>query len=119
MVKPMCIYVATRLTAPHPIEYLVNLRRSFQAAAELWRKGHYPFTPGLDYQIYLELDGDYGKGGRLPYGASLEWMRRCDAVLVHNGLEDSKGVQLEVEEAERLGMIIYYSLDEVPDVDEE
>jgi len=113
--KPECIYIACRLTSTHPIEYLYNLKQSFKAAAELWRKGHYPFTPGLDLHIYFELDGRYGAGGRLPYAASLEWLRRCDSVLILNGLEDSRGVQLEHKEAQRLGMKTYYSFDEIPE----
>jgi len=118
-VKPECIYIATRLSAPHPIEYIVNLRQSFKAAAEVWRKGHYPFVPGYDFFTYLELDNEYGLAGRLPYEASLEWMRRCDAILVVNGLLDkpfSPGVRKEWKEAKRLGMKIYYSLDEIPEV---
>ena len=113
--KPECIYIACRLSAPHPIEYIVNLRQSFKVAAEVWRKGHYPFVPGFDFFLYLELDGEYGAGGRLPYEASLEWLRRCDALLVVNGLKDSRGVRTEYEEARRLGMKIYPNLDAVPE----
>jgi len=117
--KPECIYIACRLTAPHPIEYLYNLKQSLKAAAEIWRKGHYPYAPGLDYILYLELDGEYGAGGRLPYEAGLEWLRRCDAILFLNGLIEepfSSGVEAECDEAHRIGMKMYYSLDEIPKV---
>ena len=111
-----CIYIATRLTASHPIEYLVNLRQSLKAGAEVWRKGHYPYIPGLDLMLYLELDADYGLGGRLPYNAGLEWMKRCDSILIHNGLEDSPGVQNEVGVAKKIGLKIYNSLEEIEPV---
>ena len=119
--NPECIYIATRLSchdktgAPAAIQYLYNLKQSIKAGAEVWRKGHYPFIPGLDFMVYLELDGDYGEGLELPYTASLEWVRRCDSLLVHNGVEDSPGVKLEIEEALRIGKKIYASLDDIPE----
>ena len=118
MVEPECIYIATRLTAAHPIEYLVNLKQSIKAGAEVWRKGHYPFIPGLDMLTYIELDGDYGLGGRLPYAAGLEWVRRCDSILIHNGMDDSPGVQAEYKVAVDEGKKVYWSLDEILNVEE-
>lgn len=122
-VHPECIYIATRLSpsgdarkSKAALQYLYNLKQSFIAAAKVWRKGHYPFVPGLDYNLFLELNGDYGVGGPSPYEASLEWMRRCDAILIYNGLYDSTGVQAEVAEAERLGLKVYVSLDEIQSV---
>ena len=123
--KPETIYIATRLGSKagvayraDPIDYLYNLRQSLKAAAEVWRKGHYPYIPGLDFMLYMEMDGDYGLGGRSPYVAGLEWLRRCDSVLIYNGLEDSPGVQNEVEEAKRVGLKIYGSLEEIEPIDE-
>lgn len=125
--KPECIYIVSRLTG-NPIDYLTNMRQTFKAAAELWRRGHYPFVPALDYQIYIELDGEYGLGGRSPYPASLEWMRRCDSVLMLNGYTidkaihiniitfDSKGAEGEYEEAVRVGKKIYWNINDVPPV---
>ena len=116
--KKECIYVATRLTATHPIDYLHNLQESIDVGTKVWRKGHYPYIPGLDFLLFMNFRRDYGLGGRNPYNASIEWMRRCDSALFHNGLEDSKGVQMEHEEAQRIGMKIYYSLDEIKDISE-
>lgn len=114
--KPMCIYIATRLTAEHPIDYLTNLRQSLKAAAEVWRKGHYPIVPGLDFMLYLELDGKFGRGNRQPYEMGLELVRRSDAVFVVNGLADSNGVLAEYQEARRLGKLLFFSIDEIPEV---
>lgn len=119
MSKPECIYIATRLSchdktgAPAAIEYLYNLRQSLKAAAEVWRKGHYPFVPGLDFLVYMELDKKYGVAEELPYEAGLEWVRRCDSILVYNGAEDSPGVKREVEVAKEHDKKIYNSLDEI------
>ena len=121
--KPECIYVATRLS-PKPSEqktdaclsYLYNLKQSLKAGAEVRRKGHNPYIPGWDLLLYLELDGDYGVGDKMPYDLGLEWVRRCDSILIHNGLEDSTGVQKELGVAKESGKNIYYSLDEIQEV---
>jgi hypothetical protein len=123
----MCIYIASRLSLPSPefkqrkghhhintiLSYLFNLKQSLKVAAELWRKGHYPFVPGYDLLLYLELESTEP---RLPYGAGLEWVRRCDAILVVNGLEDSLGVQKEYREAVRFGKKIFFDVESIPDV---
>lgn len=112
--KRELIYIATRLTASHPIDYLYNLKQSLKAAAAVWRKGHYPLVPGLDFMIYLELDGEYGHGEKLPYEMSADIMCRCDSVLFENGLEDSNGVKFEHSVAVEKGIKRYYSRDEIP-----
>jgi len=123
--KRECIYVATRLSPKTSelkvdavVSYLYNLKQSFKAGAEIWRKGHIPYVPGWDILMYLELDGDYGLGGKIPYENGFEWVRRCDSILIHNGLEDSTGVQAELEIAKQEGKTIYYSLDEIKQYDE-
>lgn len=119
----MCIYVASRLSVhPHPepemenyeviLGYIYNLRESFKAAAEIWRKGHYPYVPGFDFLLYLELGEPYPK---LPYGAGLEWVKRCDAILILNGLEDSPGVQKEFKEAKKRHKKIFYRTEDIPE----
>jgi len=123
--KRECIYVATRLSPKTSelkvdavVSYLYNLKQSFKAGAEIWRKGHIPYVPGWDILMYLELDGDYGLGGKTPYENGFELVRRCDSILIHNGLEDSTGVQAELEIAKQEGKKIYYSLDEIKQYDE-
>lgn len=126
--KPLCIYIASRLSTPPPqlhgiklsnanviLGYIYNLKESLKAAAEVWRKGHYPFVPGYDFLLYLELDTPTPQ---LPYGAGLEWVRRCDAILILNGLEDAKGVQAEYQEALNSGKTVFFSLEEIPEVNE-
>lgn len=162
MTTPQCIYIASRLSSMREetkitgradivIEYLFNLRQSLKAGAEVWRKGHYPYVPGYDFMLYLELDDKYGIMGKHPYKAGLEWVKRCDAILLVNGYKlllrplphpreiikryglnsaqaktffkfrikwISYGVQKEFERAVELGKEIYWSLDDIPPVDE-
>ena len=116
--KPEVIYIATRLSprtegAHAAIDYLVNVKQSLKAAAEVWRRGHYPYVPGLDFMLYLELDGDYGVGEKMPYEFGLEMVRRCDSILIHNGLHDSTGVKSELGVAFLNDKKVYYSLDDI------
>lgn len=97
------------------LSYLYNLKQSFKAAAKIWEKGHYPFVPGYDLLLYLELDST---NPRLPYEAGREWVRRCDAILILNGLADSQGVQEELRVAEAHGKTVFFSVDEIPEADE-
>jgi predicted RNA-binding Zn-ribbon protein involved in translation (DUF1610 family) len=114
--KPMCIYIASKLSASTPIEYLKNLRESIKAAAKVWRRGHYPYVPGLDFMVYLELNGDYGNGHEQPYDCGVEWVKRCDALLLVNGYDESENVRKEFLTAEENDKIIFYSVDEIPSV---
>jgi len=116
-VKPECIYIASRLTAEHPIDYLKNLEESIDAGIEVWKKGHYPYVPGWDFMMIMRMKGDIDLDQI--YNTSLEWMRRCDSILVLNGYHDtpkSTGVIEEVKEAVALGMKFYWSLDQIPEV---
>jgi len=123
------IYVATRLTNEHPIGYLNNLQESIDAAVEIYRKGHYPMIPGLDFILYMNLRGDYGLNEKMPYEMGLYFQSKCDAILVHNGIKEvdgelvseegykeSSGVIAELQQAEITGQKIYWSLDEIPKV---
>ena len=87
-----------------------NIRRACFAGDEILKKGHTPFVPHLTHLWHL-----------ISPKAWDEWMAidmpligMCDALIRLPG--ESKGADLEVAEANRLCMIIYYSLQEVPHV---
>jgi len=112
--KPECIYIATRLTAPHPIGYLHNLQESIDVGIEVWKKGHYPYIPGLDFILIMHIKDI--KVEQI-YKSSLDWMSRGDSILVHNGYHDepkSPGVIKEVEVAKESGLKFYWNIDEIP-----
>jgi len=84
-----------------------NVRRAIDAGDKLVEMGHFPFIPHLSHfwhyvspkswEQWLEIDRAF-----IPV---------CDAVLRLTG--ESKGADIEVEEAKKLGIPIYYSLDEL------
>jgi len=131
MTKRELIYVATRLSNEHPIGYLNNLQESIDAAVEIYRKGHYPMIPGLDFILYMNLRGDYGYNKKMPYEMGLYCQSKCDSILIHNGImevdgdlidrenyKESDGVIGELAQAYETGQKIYWSLDEIPIVEE-
>ena len=103
----MIIYVS----APYSLgDVSVNIRRACLAGDELLRKGHYPLIPHLTHLWHLISPKAYNEW----LAIDLVLLTMCDAILRLPG--ESRGADLEIEEAERLCMIIYYSLEHIPDV---
>ena len=91
-------------------ETAINVRNAILTGDRLLELGHIPFVPHLTHfwhyispkpwDVWLKIDRD--------------WLCVCDAILRLPG--ESEGADLEVAEAKRLGMLIYYSLDEIPNL---
>jgi len=88
-------------------ETAINVRNAILAGDKLLEMGHTPFIPHLTHfwhyispkpwDVWLKIDQD--------------WLEVCDAVLRLDG--ESKGADLEVELAKKLGKPVYYSLEEL------
>lgn len=94
------VYVAGPYTAPTPRGVKKNIslaRHCARAVAEV--PGLFPVVPH-QLGIGIEEVGDYAYW----IEATLEVMRRCDAVYAIPGWEKSKGAVGEVKEAKRLGL---------------
>lgn len=103
------IYIAGPYSSPWPWVRLKNILRALKAAVALAKKGHTPLCPhahtclwwlygwGLSWETYMRI--------------SIEQVRRCDALLY---LAPSTGANIERDEAQRLGMQIFGSVEEVP-----
>ncbi len=100
----MRIYIA----APYSKgDTALNIRNVILAADKLLELGHIPFVPHLthfwhyispkSWDVWLKIDRD--------------WLDVCDAVLRLPG--ESKGADMEVAEAKRLCMLIYYDIDDL------
>lgn len=94
------------------IDALMNMRQGMKAAAELLVAGHVPFCPWLDYQFWLVLPD----GMEIPMEAikaySMEWLRVSEAIVMLPGWEGSPGANAELAEARRLGLKVYFNLEE-------
>lgn|SRR5574337_595747 len=102
----MKIYVA----GPYSKHMVEGTRHAILMAEELRRRGHLPFVPHLSLLWDLVCPSPYGEW--LSY--DLEWLSHCDAVFRLPG--DSPGADQEVAQAKKLGLPVYYTSKEVPDV---
>lgn len=96
------VYVAGPYRAPTPEAEAVNIERARWAAREVWRRGFVALCPHLncpdDIPRAVALSGD------------LELLRRCDAVLLLDGWENSEGSVGERFEAISKGLPVFRSL---------
>ena len=101
------VYVAGPYNAGNVIDVLNNMRRGIRISVELLLHGFAPFCPWLDYnfQLQAELTIEQFKA------FSMSWVQVSDAIFMITGWENSGGAIAEKEEAERLGIPVFYNLD--------
>lgn len=110
----MIIYISGPYSAPTQAQVWNNVFAATDAGVEIREKGHYPLVPHLydEFDAMAKLKGtnftwqDY-------IDMDLAFLERCDALLY---LGSSKGADIELARAKELGLPIFYSVDEVPDV---
>jgi hypothetical protein len=107
------IYVAGPYSASTLEQRRHNVDRAIDVGLQVWLKGHVPHIPHLThfvderasetgvaigYEDYLEWD--------------IEWLKMCDALIY---VAPSAGADRELATATDLGLVIYYSVDQIPD----
>jgi hypothetical protein len=97
------VYVA----GPYTGDEEGNVARALSAATVLLGAGLYPYVPHLSHYWEAQHAHHYEVWMELDFG----WVRRCDAVLRLPG--DSKGADREVALAERIGLPVFRSTDDV------
>ena len=100
----MRIYIASPYSKG---DRLLNIRRAIEAGDKLFEMGHLPYIPHLLpfwHYVSPKPENTWMEMGR-------QWLECCDAVLRLDG--ESKGADLEVEYAKKLGKKVYYSLHQV------
>jgi hypothetical protein len=105
MKKKYVIYIAGPFRSKKPgdhWEQTQNIRRAEALALEVWKAGHVALCPHLNTANFqgalpddVWLDGD------------LELLRRCDAVLLVAGYQESAGTHREIREAVDAGIPVY------------
>lgn len=90
-----------------------NVDKAIEVFHSLKKKGHNPFVPHVSHYIHIHYSSmeDYNEWW---YGYDLTFLYRWADALFY--ISPSKGADMELEVAKRLGLEIYYSLDEVPEV---
>ena len=96
------VYIASAYTIGDKEE---NVRKSLETANELINNGLCPFAPLLTHYQDLLYPQSWEKWLQL----DLEWLHLCDYVLRLPG--ESKGADIEVEEAIMIGKPVFYSIE--------
>jgi len=111
------VYVASAITpykTEHPVVgHWANIRRGIRAAVELYLEGYIPFCPHLDDFYFMFLRNGENITYNMIKKYSMAWLDKCDALLVLPRWRKSVGVKEEVEKAKKLGMPIFYSIDDL------
>jgi len=98
------VYIAAPYTIPDPVE---NTHKAIEMANKLILEGIFPIVPHLTLLWHAVTPFS----SKFWYDYTLELMKRCDAVLRIPG--ESAGADLEIKTAQKLGMPVYYSVEEL------
>lgn len=100
------LYIAGPYRGPTREAVERNIQAAMHAAAIAVRKGWYPVVP---HACTAHFDRDYPglAGDEFYLEATIELMRRCDAVMTVQGWEFSSGTRAEMIEAARIGLEVW------------
>ena len=110
------IYVAGAYSANHILDVFDNMRIGIETSTKLFQLGFSPFAPWLDYHFCLQLPREHLSVGRF-YDYSIDFLQRCDAVLVVDNQRNigSSGTNKELAKANELGIPVFYTLQDLLD----
>ncbi|PRX54299.1 DUF4406 domain-containing protein [Flagellimonas meridianipacifica] len=94
-----------------------NMEKLEAMALPIFRKGHVPMIGEWVANPLIKLAGSKQVGDaifkELQYPTAHRLLTKCDGILRIEGA--SKGADQDVELAKKLGLKVYYSLDEIPE----
>lgn len=112
------IYIAGKYSGENYKETDENIRIAVRAALGViefkWRFGWFPITPHLNSKHFERFEfKDIHK--LYFYDGTMALLRKCDAVLAISNWKGSAGAMAEIQEADRLGIPVYFSINEIPE----
>ena len=107
------IYIAGAYSANNVITALDNMRKGMRLATKVFLIGHAPFCPWLDFHFQLMLREGETITVEDYYKYSIAWLKVSDAMLLVPGWQVSKGTKAEMEIADKMGIPIYYDIEEL------
>lgn len=115
--KPLRIYIAGPYSGSDFDAVKRNVCNAIDAGIKIFKKGHYPYVPHLTHLIKERADET---GCALTWHDfirwDMPWIDVCDALLL---LDRSPGADLELERAKNIGKVIYYAVDDIPNLSNE
>ena len=110
--KPLLIYVAGPYSGSSRPEIDENVNRAIDHGIEIFNRGHFPYVPHLTDLIDRRAKE---RGNEMSWSDFMAWdapwLKVCDALLF---IGESKGANIELEEAKQLGLTVFYSISEIP-----
>jgi len=92
-----------------------NVDSSIRLGLQLIKKGHNPFIPNLFHYVHLMANGSIPEDKFFELVS--EWVGFCDALLVGTPpFGTVSGVRDEMNIAQEKGLIVYHSIDDIPEV---
>lgn len=88
-----------------------HVEKAVQVGIEVLRKGHCPYIPHLTY--FVPDCGIHDMTYEEYLAWDFQWVDTCDAILY---LAPCPGSDRELERAKRHGKIMFYSVDEIPNL---
>lgn len=107
------VYVAGAMSSDNILGVLGNISEGVKYGALLLKEGFAPFVPHLDVAFRLQQGKDYNIPMEYYYNYTMEWLRVSQYVLVVPDWEESVGTRKEIEMAEKLGIPVYYNLEDL------
>ena len=103
--KKKHIYIASSYTIG---DQFLNVQKQISCANKLIDKGYIPFSPLLmSVYLHAQIERDWQTWMDIDYS----WIERCDGLLRLKG--KSKGADAEVEHAKKLGIPVFYNLEDI------
>lgn len=109
---PPRIYVAGEYSAGDVIDVLKNIGRGESFCTTLFKIGFAPYSPWSD-AVYAKNLWYQEPSKQEFYDASLAWLQVSDAVYVISGHGKGGGVDAEIEFAKKIGIPVFYSMDDL------
>lgn len=107
------IYIAGAMSADNILTMLDNIHRGIKLGAEVMKLHYAPFVPHFDIFFKIQNGVDFDVPMQYYYDYTMEFLTRCDAVLVCGNSENSIGTQNEIKRAKEEGIPVFYSLVEL------
>ena len=112
--QPLRIYIAGPYSGNTREAIQQNVNRAIDAGMAILKKGHHPYVPHLTDLVDQRAREN---GTPMSWEEFMQWdtpwLEASDALLY---LASSRGANIELEEATRMGKTIFRSLEEIPAV---